>query len=138
MRVVGHLLVERGVHEVVAAELDERERLDRAVLHRRRAELAGELDPEIARLDAAFELGAPEVVPHQPEVVLLEPHRVVHRLEPLTELLGPVGAFRSGHEAQRGRLRLDREPLVAELVGEANRLLDVGPRDRARSRPSSR
>ena len=58
MRVVGHLFAERGFHEVVPPELYERERLDRPVLHGRRTELAGEIDPEIACLHAALELRA--------------------------------------------------------------------------------
>ena len=123
--VVGHLLVERGIHDVVAPELHERERLDRAVLHRRRSKLTRQLDTEIARLDAPLEIRPPVVVPHHPEVVLLEAHRIVQRLEPLAELLGAHGRLGPHHETQRGRLRLDREPLVTELVGQADRLLDV-------------
>ena len=130
MRVVGHLLAERGVDDVVSSQLDERERLDRPVLDGSRAELAGKLYAEVARLDASFELSAPEVVPHEPEVVLLEPHRVVHGFQPLSEVLRPLGRFRTEDETQRRRLRLDREPLVSELVGQTTRLLDVRPRDR--------
>ena len=125
MLVVGYLLVERGVDEVVPAELGERERLDRPVLHRSRAELTGELDAQIACLHAAEELTAPEVLPHQPEVVLLEPHRVMPCFEPLAEPLGQLRRFRASDETQRCRLDLERELLVAQLVGESARLLDV-------------
>ena len=126
MLVVSHLLVERGVDEVVPAELGERERFDRPVLHRSRAELTGELDAQIARLHAAEELTTPEVLPHQPEVVLLEPHGIVPCFEPLPEPLAELGSFRTADEAQRCRLDLERELLVAHLVGESAGLLDVG------------
>ena len=73
----------------------------------------------------------PEVVPHQPEVVLLEPHRVVQRLEPVAELLGPLGRCRAPTTKRSAAAcaSID-EPLVAELRREPDRLLDVGLGDR--------
>ena len=130
MVVVGHLLTDRGGHLIEASHLGQRDRLDRAVLHRRRADQIRQLDATITRCDRRLEFAQPQVLPHHPEAVGVELHGVATLLEPGEQRFRCLSAEPETTAVHRRRLGVEQQILVADLLRQPQRLLDVGDRDR--------
>ena len=126
----------KGVRRLaVAPEVDQRQRLDRRILHRVRTQFCGQLDRRVGDRNALLEVADAQVVPHQAEVELLQAHGVATRLDAFTQCLHMGRCLGRCHEPQLGFGGVEHQFLVAGFVRQRHRFCDVRGGLRTELRP---
>ena len=96
-----------------------------------RADQIGESDPAVAGGDRLLEQTQKHVLPHHPEAVGIELDGIPTCLEPFEQRFGRLAVHGDASLMHRGRLGIQQEIFVAELLRQLNRLGSIRRCDRS-------